>query len=277
MEQLSRAARGALTPRERASPHSPPARSERAAGAGRYGSACGYTRCHTVYRRGTGGAKAGLVYGGPRSALCRLQRSVQRSASGPRGGPAHGPAQRQSAEPDVACVAVVRTEVRSLSVVGAARVLRFILLYFWGVSGVTRLVSARTSQTRIRNNARRVPRVALDAPRPPRWGWPGPDHAPESPDGDYRFFVSAPLRRGAPPRRTAQGTLGLTAASATLHLPQYRRERNPKPESRMNCPARRLHLLLRVRTARCGSHTSIEDRPRVRVRVHVHVGCRYSP
>ena len=134
MEQLSRAARGALTPRERASPHSPPARSERAAGAGRYGSACGYTRCHTVYRRGTGGAKAGLVYGGPRSALCRLQRSVQRSASGPRGGPAHGPAQRQSAEPDVACVAVVRTEVRSLSVVGAARVLRFILLYFWGVT-----------------------------------------------------------------------------------------------------------------------------------------------
>ena len=178
-----------------------------------------HTLSHSVPSR-YGRAKAGLVVrdGGPRSALC--------SASGPR--PARRPrprprAQRQSAEPDVACV--VRSGRCRLSGPRAFCdfAFYFIFRYFcvlggsvespvWAVSrNSEKCQRERTAEQR---NARRCEHAIAASSN---------QHAPrpESPDGDYRFFgLTFPPRssRGAPPRRTAQGTLGLTAASATLHL-----------------------------------------------------------
>ena len=182
-----------------------------------------HTLSHSVPSR-YGRAKAGLVVS--YATVARGVHCAVPVARGPRGGPAHGPGRRGRARSQMSLALCGPVAVGCR---GRARfaTLRFILFFdtfaFWGVSRVTRL--GRLSELR-KVPARAHRRTTECAPvrtcdcsiqQPACTASP----RPESPDGDYRFFgLTFPPRssRGAPPRRTAQGTLGLTAASATLHL-----------------------------------------------------------
>ena len=183
-----------------------------------------HTLSHSVPSR-YGRAKAGLVVPRRWPAECTVQCQWPAAR-------AAAPPTAQGAEAERGARCRLRCAVRSLSVVGAARVLRLcvlfyfsILLRFGGVSRVTRL--GRLSELR-KVPARAHRRTTECAPvRTCDCSIQQPACTATGVSGRLRllrrlpfFRLTFPPRssRGAPPRRTAQGTLGLTAASATLHL-----------------------------------------------------------